>query len=85
MKRKGITSEDKKFYCTLTFEYKDKDIAESILHSLEVDNYHFINSRIEKNKIISEIHSSTIPSLIHTLDDYLSCVSVAEKTINLVK
>lgn len=85
MKKKENTSDIKKFYCTLTFEYEDKKKAEAISKSLEVDNYSFVRSKQINNKIISEINSKSIPSLIHTIDDYLACVSVAEKTIELVK
>ena len=83
--KKFKKSSDNKYFCTLEFEYETPEITKSILKSLEVDNYIFINSKQNGKKIISEIHSTSIPSLIHTIDDYLACISVAEKTINLVR
>lgn len=75
----------KNFLCILTFEYENQKVAEAILKSIDVDNYNFVQSELNYNKILSKINSTSIPSLIHTIDDYLACVSVAEKTIQLVK
>lgn len=82
---KTTTQLSKKFFSILIFEYENENMAKAIFESLEVDNYNFAKSNLENNKIITKINSKSIPSLIHTLDDYLACVSVAEKTILLLK
>jgi len=33
----------------------------------------------DNKKIIANISSTSIGSILHTLDDYLACISVAEK------
>jgi tRNA threonylcarbamoyladenosine modification (KEOPS) complex Pcc1 subunit len=71
-----------KITCKMLFEYKNKKNAESIAKSIKVDNYIFVKTEAKENKIISEIESKSIPSMLHTVDDYLSCVGVAEKIVD---
>ena len=71
-----------KIKCRLEFSYDSKEEAEAIAKAVEVDNYKFMKTTIEGNRMISTAESGSIPSLIHTLDDYLSCVGVAEKVVN---
>ena len=68
--------------CKIVLDYKSKQIIENILKSIEVDNYNFVQTKIEDNKLIAEIESISVSSLIHTLDDFLACVSVAEKIVD---
>ncbi len=71
-----------KFICTLELKYDDERTAKAVSKAVDVDNYQFVTSKLEGDKIISKIESNSISSLIHTLDDYLACVSVAEKVVN---
>ncbi|MDI6916348.1 MAG: KEOPS complex subunit Pcc1 [Thermoplasmatales archaeon] len=71
-----------KITCKMVFEYKNKKNAESIAKSIKVDNYIFVKTKTDGNRIMSEIVSKSIPSMLHTVDDYLSCVGVAEKMID---
>jgi hypothetical protein len=50
-------------------------------HHFDIRKYLQLFSTKE-NKIISEIESKSIPSMLHTVDDYLSCVGVAEKIVD---
>jgi len=70
-----------KITCKLEFEYESEKDAEAIAKSVEVDNYQFVKTTLDGKRIISITESESIPSLIHTLDDYLACVSVAEKVV----
>ena len=65
--------------CKLILDFKDNIQAENIYKAVTIDNNGFIESHVEDNKIIANIKSKSITSIIHTLDDYLACVSVAEK------
>jgi len=67
--------------CTLEFFYDDKRKARTVFESVDVDNYGFVNASVEDNKIISKIQAKNLQSLLHTLEDYLSCISIAEKMI----
>lgn len=70
-----------KIKCKLEFEYESEKDAEAIAKSVEVDNYQFVKTTLDGKRIISIAESESIPSLIHTLDDYLACISVAEKVV----
>jgi len=70
-----------KISCKIKIDYKNEKQADTILKSIEVDNLDYIKSEKKENSLITKIESKSISSLIHTLDDYLSCVSIAEKII----
>ena len=67
-----------KIKCRLEFDYDSNQDAEAVAKAVEVDNYQFVKTTLDGNKIVSTAESESIPSLIHTLDDFLACVSVAE-------
>ena len=71
-----------KIKCNMKLDFKDKEKAKKIYKSVEVDNYQFVDSNIDKERIIAEINSSSLSSIIHTLNDFLSCISVAEKILD---
>jgi len=68
--------------CSVFIEYTKSDIAKKILKSIKVDDFDFVKSKVEQNTLKADIKSKSVASLIHTLDDYLSCVSVAEKIVD---
>lgn len=65
--------------CTLELEFRDKNVAEIVLRSVKVDDYKFVRSIVKGKKIIARIESKNVLSMIRTIDDYLSCVSIAER------
>jgi len=67
--------------CSLVFQYPSKKQALCIQQSLAVDDDGFIESKVENNQLRAHIKSDTISSLLHTLDDYLSCIQVGENIL----
>ena len=67
--------------CEIVIEFNDVEKAKTVLKSIEVDNFDFIKSWRDGKKLSAHIESISISSLIHTLDDYLACVSIAEKIV----
>jgi aspartokinase-like uncharacterized kinase len=65
--------------CTLEFNYSDEKMAKHVLTTVDVDNYGFVEASVEGSKVISRIQAKNLKSLLHTLDDYLSCITIAEK------
>lgn len=53
-----------------------------IRDSLEVDNYKFIETKLENDTLVTIIQSDSIMSLLHTTEDYLSCLTTAENVIS---
>lgn len=68
-----------KIDCTLEFFYEDEKKARNILESVDVDNYGFVNASVQGSKLVSKIEAKNLQSLLHTLEDYLSCISIAER------
>jgi len=68
--------------CNIVIKYDDEKTIQMIHKSIEVDNFDFVSTKITKNQLDVYIESTSIPSLLHTLDDYLACVSVAEKVVD---
>ena len=68
--------------CKITLEFKDKKTVSTILKSTQVDDLNFVKSKSKDNALMAEINADSISSLLHTLDDYLACVSVASKVVD---
>jgi tRNA threonylcarbamoyladenosine modification (KEOPS) complex Pcc1 subunit len=66
----------------MEFNYDSEDEAQAVARAVEVDNEGFVNMVVEGKRITSTAESESISSLLHTLDDFLSCVSVAERVVN---
>lgn len=71
----------KKVTCCLTFFFDSSEDAEKVLASLQVDDSTFIKSTLEGNIVKAEAEAGSIMSLMHTVNDYLSCLCAAEKII----
>ena len=68
--------------CKLEFFYDDEKIAKTVFESVDVDNYGYVDAELKQKKIVSRIKAKSLASLLHTLEDYLSCVSIAEKMMS---
>ncbi len=68
-----------KIQCRFIFEYPTIQNARVIYQSLQIDNQNFLKSWIRGKQIEVEITGLSIPSILHTLNDFLSCLTVAEQ------
>lgn len=66
-----------KALCTLTLEFESAEKAKKVLRSIQSDDEGYISSKVTGRTLEAVVESSSIASLLHTLDDYLVCVSVA--------
>lgn len=67
--------------CRLEFTYPDPKTAAKVLHSVEQENPPFIHAHLRDEVLVSEAEAESLDSLVHTLEDYLACVSVAERML----
>ncbi len=67
--------------CEFTFKFPNSETAKKIMKALEVDNYRFIKTKQKDNILIARIEAKSILSLLHTVEDYLACLSLAEDII----
>ena len=71
-----------KAVCDIVIEFNDAEKVKTVKKSIEVDNFDFVESQIKGKKLEAHIESKSVSSLLHTLDDFLACVSVAEKIVD---
>ncbi|OYT42283.1 MAG: hypothetical protein B6U86_00480 [Candidatus Altiarchaeales archaeon ex4484_43] len=71
-----------KIIATLKTESKD---AKSVASALDIDNVKLeklrVETKSERDKILTRIESDSVNTLINTLDDIIRCQIVAEKII----
>ena len=70
-----------KITCKLELDMKDEATAHDIANSIKVDDDSFVITEVIGNRILARMESDTIPSLIHTIEDYMACLNIAEKSL----
>jgi tRNA threonylcarbamoyladenosine modification (KEOPS) complex Pcc1 subunit len=71
-----------KALCTLTIEFESPEKAKKVLQSIQTDDHGFVKSKQSGKTLEAVVESASVASLLHTLDDYLACVSVADDIVN---
>ncbi len=64
----------------LTLGFDDANSARAIAAAVAIDDDHYIRTTRRGRTLIAEATANGPMSLLHTLDDYLACISVAERT-----
>jgi len=62
-----------------SLEFEDAEKAKKILESVRLDNGEWISAKLDGRRILCHANSESIGGLLHTAEDFLSCVSLAEK------
>ena len=70
-----------KSLCTLEIELPDQETAKNIAKALELDNAGYIETRVEGNTIFAKAEAEDIMALRNTIDDYLACLTIAQKSL----
>ena len=70
-----------KSLCNLEIELPDEATAQNIAKALELDNAGYIETRVEGKTIFARAEAEDIMSLRNTVDDYLACLTVAQKSL----
>jgi hypothetical protein len=68
--------------CDVVIEFDDSEKVKTVLKSIEVDNLDFVTTKAKGKSLEAHVESKSVSSLLHTLDDFLACVSVAEKVVD---
>jgi tRNA threonylcarbamoyladenosine modification (KEOPS) complex Pcc1 subunit len=71
-----------KVVCTVSIEFATAAAAKKVLQSIITDDQGFVKSSLKGTRLEATIQSKSVASLLHTLDDYLACVSVAQDVVN---
>ena len=63
----------------LSLQFRTAEHARRAARALEPDNEGFIRTTLKGRTLVAEAEAGSIPALLHTLDDYLACLSVASR------
>jgi tRNA threonylcarbamoyladenosine modification (KEOPS) complex Pcc1 subunit len=77
-----MAERDHRVRCELALRFPSEDCAAKVFHAVDQDNCGYVEARQEEETIHAKIEAATLRSLLHTLDDFMSCVSVAEKIVS---
>ena len=67
--------------CTIELHYDSDEKAKQVLKSVQVDDASFMKSERKQNKIQTKMTTTSVASMLHTVDDFLACVRIAENII----
>ena len=67
--------------CRIELEYSSPEEAQRIQRSIELDNDEHLTSVVRGSCIEANANAKSLSSLLHTLDDFLSCIAVAEGVV----
>ena len=65
--------------CTFTLEYDTPREAQAIAAALQPDSQGYLDIEVDGSTVMAIAQAKTVPSMLHTINDFLSCLSVAEK------
>ncbi len=68
--------------CDIIFDYESDEKARMIKESLSPDNEEYICVTQQENKLVCTAKADTPMQLLHTLDDFMSCITVAEDMLD---
>ena len=69
-----------KSFARLRLSFEDAATAEALAASVSLDDEGYIKTTRRGRTLTAEASADGPRSLLHTLDDYLACISVAERT-----
>jgi tRNA threonylcarbamoyladenosine modification (KEOPS) complex Pcc1 subunit len=67
----------KRVKCVLEIEFASSSEAEKVHRSVQLDNEGYLDSRVDGKTLRAEVEAESLKSLLHTLDDFMACLSVA--------
>ncbi len=68
-------------HCVIELEYDSKAEAEKVARSISLDNGHYAQAEVRENRLVLTASAASAPSMLHTLEDLLSCVKVADEMV----
>ena len=63
----------------MTLRFDTAEQARRVARALEPDNEGFVRTTLKGRSICTDTDAKSIPALLHTLDDFLACLSVAAR------
>jgi len=74
-----------KSFVRLALSFEDAATAQAVAAAVSLDDEGYIKTTRRGRTLIAEASADGPMALLHTLDDYLACVSVAERTLKAAR
>jgi len=71
--------------CVVRLRYDTAAVAGAVAESLAPDDGGYITTEVRGTEVLAEASAPDIMALVHTLEDFLSCASAAEKVASSLK
>ncbi len=71
--------------CTIELEYEDEETAAMVVAAISPDNAPYAEAERKGSRVIVRARSSTCPQMLHTTEDLLACLKVAEETVQATR
>ena len=68
-------------FCRLELSFSNPEEAETVFRSVRQEDEGYIKSMLNGSTLEAEAEAESIPSILHTINDYLVCISTAKKLI----
>jgi tRNA threonylcarbamoyladenosine modification (KEOPS) complex Pcc1 subunit len=65
--------------CDIEMDLESEAQAQAILKAIELDNGPYAKASVNGKTIRLECEAKSMPSMLHTLEDLLACIRVAEE------
>ena len=65
--------------CDIEMDLESESQAQAILKAIELDNGSYAKASIDGKTIRLVCEAKSMPSMLHTLEDLLACIRVAEE------
>ncbi len=69
----------------IELDYKTHEEAEKVARSISLDNGQYAQAEIRGTILLLSASAASAPSMLHTLEDLLSCVKVADEMVRGVE
>ncbi len=67
--------------CRVVIDYPDERTAGIAHRAIEQDNEGYVRARLDGNTLILEASAKSESSMLHTMNDVLSCAKVVEEML----
>ena len=71
--------------CFIELDYEDERTAEAVLAAISPDNAPYAEAERVGTRVMVRSRSRTCPQMLHTTEDLLACIRVAEEAVQAAK
>lgn len=67
--------------CRIELEYESEAQARNVANSISLDNDKYAYAEVHGRKLIISSSAASAPSMLHTLEDLMACLKVADQVV----